>query len=66
MRFAPATWAQLRLIEGFHTVEETLESAKHATISPVIGDPVDDERFTEFFTFTPKDRIGRRYGISRD
>ncbi|OFP36726.1 NUDIX domain-containing protein [Corynebacterium sp. HMSC071B10] len=66
VRFAPATWAQLRLIEGFNTVEETLESAKHATISPVIGDPVDDERFAEFFTFTPKDRIGRRYGISPD
>ena len=29
----------------------------------VVGDPVDDLRYHDFFSFTPIDRIGRRGGI---
>ena len=63
VRLAPSTWAQLMELLTFDTVEEVLAAADGASLAPVIGDPVDDPRYREFFTFVPVDRIGKRHGI---
>ena len=63
VRLAPSTWAQLTELLAFDTVEEVLAAADGASLAPVIGDPVDDPRYRDFFTFVPVDRIGKRYGI---
>lgn len=59
VRFAPSTWAQLKHLEEYESVAEVLAAADGADLTPVIGDPTEDERYREFFTFTPVDRIGR-------
>lgn len=59
VRFAPSTWAQLKMLSDYDSVEAVLAAADTADLAPVVGDPVDDERYSEFFTFTPIDRIGR-------
>ena len=38
--------------------EYDAEAAARADLNPVIGDPVDDRRYHEFFTSNPIDRIG--------
>lgn len=60
VRFAPSTWAQLTHLAQYDSVQDVLDAARTADLTPVIGDPVDDERYREFFTFQPEDRIGRR------
>ena len=59
VRFAPSTWMQLVELSAFDTVAEALRAARGRTITPIIGDPVDDERMEEYFHRAPKDRIGR-------
>ena len=59
----PSTWAQLTEVAPFNDTEEVLAAAEQADLSPVVGDPVDDVRYHDFFSFTPIDRIGRRGGI---
>lgn len=63
VRLAPSTWAQLSELRRFDTVDDVLHAAERASLAPVIGDPVDDARYEEFFTFRPVDRIGKRYDI---
>ena len=63
VRLAPSTWAQLNEVARFSDTEEALAAAWRADLSPVVGDPVDDLRYHDFFSFTPIDRIGRRGGI---
>lgn len=63
VRLAPSTWAQLSEIARFSDVAEALASATTSSLSPVVGDPVDDERYSDFYTYIPVDRIGRRGGI---
>lgn len=63
VRLAPSTWAQLNEVARFEDAEEALAAAWRADLSPVVGDPVDDLRYHDFFSFTPMDRIGRRGGI---
>ena len=63
VRLAPSTWAQLNELRRFDTVDDVLHAAEGASLAPVIGDPVDDARYEEFFTFRPVDRIGKRYDI---
>ncbi len=59
VRFAPSTWAQLTHLSGHETVDDALASAEGASLVPIIGDPTDDERYSEYYSFTPVDRIGR-------
>ena len=63
VRLAPSTWAQLSEITRFADTAEVLAAADTSILSPVLGDPVDDERYRDFYTFIPVDRIGRRSGI---
>ncbi|WJY97379.1 NUDIX hydrolase [Corynebacterium fournieri] len=63
VRLAPSTWAQLKDVAKFSTTQEALAAVGTSFLSPVVGDPVDDERYLDFFSFTPVDRIGRRGGI---
>lgn len=62
VRFAPSTWLYLVELSKFGAVDEVLAAAKDRTITPVIGDPIDDERMAEFFHRPPEDRIGNRLG----
>ena len=38
-------------------VQEVLDDVDYSDMRPVIGDPVDDPRYREFFTTRPVDRI---------
>lgn len=60
VRFAPPTWMQIMELTSYDSVAEIIEAAKHRTITPVVGDPVDDPRMEEYFYRAPKDRIGRK------
>ncbi|MCP1387298.1 NUDIX domain-containing protein [Corynebacterium sp. TA-R-1] len=59
VRFAPSTWMQLVELAAHDTVADALKAARDRTITPIVGDPVDDERMEEYFHRAPKDRIGR-------
>lgn len=63
VRLAPSTWAQLSEITRFADTAEVLAAADTSILSPMVGDPVDDERYRDFYTFIPVDRIGRRGGV---
>lgn len=62
VRFVIPTWAQLNELTQFTTTAQVLEAAARADLNPVIGDPVHDQRYHEFFTSTPIDRIGSIHG----
>lgn len=57
VRLVIPTWAQLNRLAGCRTVAEALAEAEHSDMSPVVGDPVDDERYREFFRGSRPDRI---------
>lgn len=59
VRFAPSTWAQLLDLTHYDSVGALLRASKSASLAPVVGDPVNQPRYREFFTFCPEDRIGR-------
>lgn len=63
VRFAVATWAQLLDLSRFHSVAEVREAAAQQDLSPIIGDPTHVDRYSDFFTHTPVDRIGKLGGI---
>lgn len=57
LRLVLPTWAQLWEIARYDTVEEVFEAHKEPDIRPVIGDPVTDKRYQEFFELIPPVRI---------
>ena len=57
MRLAIPTWAQLKRLTSYATVKEVLDDASFSDLRPIIGDPRDDERYREYFTTFPVDRI---------
>ena len=57
VRLAIPTWAQLSFLAQFPTAAEALAGANAADLNPVIGDPVDDPRYAEYFTTAWVDRI---------
>jgi 8-oxo-dGTP pyrophosphatase MutT (NUDIX family) len=57
VRLAIPTWAQLSFLAQFPTTENAMVAADAADLSPVVGDPVDDPRYTEYFTAAWVDRI---------
>lgn len=63
VRFVLATWAQLAELTEYETVSQVMVAADAADLNPVIGHPVSDPRFEEYFTDTPVDRIGKRRGF---
>lgn len=63
VRLVIATWAQINELTAYRTVAEAMAAAEAADLNPVIGDPLDDARYREFFHTTPVDRIGPSYGF---
>lgn len=63
VRFVLPTWAQLAELCEFDTVAEVMAATKDADLNPIIGDPVDDPRYEEYFAGIPEDRIGGHYGL---
>ncbi|WP_342319580.1 NUDIX hydrolase [Corynebacterium mayonis] len=63
VRLAPATWAQLVDLSAYLSVADLLDAVRDASISPIVGDPVNHPRFREYFLNPPIDRIGRPHGI---
>lgn len=57
VRLAIPTWAQLSFLARFPTADEAMAAADAADLSPVVGDPVDDPRYAEYFTTSWVDRI---------
>ena len=57
VRLVIPTWAQLKRLADCRTVAEALAEAEHSDMTPVVGDPVDDARYREFFTIDRPDRI---------
>ena len=57
VRLAIPTWAQLKRLTSYATVKEVLDDASFSDLRPIIGDPRDDERYREYFTTFPVDRI---------
>lgn len=57
VRFVIPTWAQLQELTNYHTVEEALAGAEFADMRPVIGDPVDDPKYRDFYTTKRIERI---------
>lgn len=57
VRLAIPTWAQLKRLTSYATVQEVMDDASFSDLRPIIGDPQDDERYREYFTTFPVDRI---------
>ncbi|MTD90387.1 NUDIX hydrolase [Corynebacterium sp. HMSC076G08] len=57
VRLAIPTWAQLKRLTSYSSVKEVLDDASFSDLRPIIGDPRDDERYREYFTTFPVDRI---------
>ncbi|MDN6430104.1 NUDIX hydrolase [Corynebacterium flavescens] len=57
VRLALPTWAQIRRLASYSTVGEALQDASYSDLRLIIGDPVDDPQYREFFTANPIDRI---------
>ena len=63
VRLVIPNWAQLKELKKFDEVADAVAAARYAVIKPVVGNPIDDPRYQEFFTSIPEDRIG--YGTRR-
>lgn len=57
VRFVIPTWAQLLRLSRCASVEEALAEAAKSDMTPVVGDPIDDPQYREFFTVKPHVRI---------
>ena len=57
VRLAIPTWAQLKRLTSYSSVKGVLDDASFSDLRPIIGDPRDDERYREYFTTFPVNRI---------
>ena len=57
VRLVIPTWAQLDRLAQCRSVKSALAEADRTDMAPVIGDPVDDPRYREFFATSRPDRI---------
>ncbi|MDO5098455.1 MAG: NUDIX hydrolase [Corynebacterium sp.] len=51
------TWAHMLLLSEHDSVSSLMKTIENPTMEPIIGDPVDDPRYAEFFSFTPPRRF---------
>lgn len=51
------TWAQLSQLSHYDSVAEVLAACSQVDLAPIVGDPVDDERYSEYFEYTPPPRF---------
>ena len=45
----PPTWAQLKLLDTFRTVEEVLDFSSNLSVDPVLAEPVDEPYMAEYY-----------------
>ncbi|OFT34093.1 NUDIX hydrolase [Corynebacterium sp. HMSC08A12] len=45
----PPTWAQLKLLDTFRTIEEVLEFSSSLSVDPVLEEPVDEPYMAEYY-----------------
>ena len=57
VRLAIPTWAQLKRLASYASVQDVVQDASFSDLRPIIGDPMDDERYREYFTTSPVNRI---------
>ena len=57
MRLALPTWRQLARLAEHDSVSGVIKAAANADLRPVIGDPVDDPHYSDYFETNPVDRI---------
>ncbi len=57
VRLALPTWRQLARLAEHDSVSGVIKAAAHADLRPVIGDPVDDPHYGDYFATRPVDRI---------
>lgn len=57
LRLVVPTWVQLWHLSRYTCVEDVLESVRGKILSPQLGDPVDDPRYQELFSFIPPKRF---------
>ncbi|GAA1475408.1 NUDIX hydrolase [Corynebacterium felinum] len=57
LRLVIPTWAHLLLLSQHDTVASLLAALENPVIEPVLGNPVDDPRYAEFFNYTPPNRL---------
>lgn len=58
IRLAIPTWAQLSALADCADVDAALRLARASELTPVIGDPVEDPRYREYFAAARPDRHG--------
>lgn len=57
VRLAIPTWAQMRFLAEFPTTAEAMAATAATDLSPVIGEPVDDPRYSEYYDIRRIERI---------
>lgn len=57
VRLALPTWAELSRLAQCNSVVEAVRMARLSDLRPIIGEPVDNPLYTEFFETTPVERI---------
>lgn len=57
VRLAIATWANVKRLCDYNSVAEVFADADFSDLRPVVGDPTEDDRYREYFTTFPKERI---------
>ena len=50
----PPTWAQLKLLDTFRTVEEIMEFSANLSVDPVLEEPVDEPYMAEYYLMETK------------
>ncbi|WJY63165.1 NUDIX domain protein [Corynebacterium atrinae] len=57
VRLALPTWAQMRFLVRFDSTAAALAAAEAVDMTPIVGDPVEDPRFHDYFHTTRIERI---------
>ncbi len=57
VRLALPTWAQLNRLAECKSVLDVVRAARRSDLRPVVGDPVHDPRYREYFLTQPAERI---------
>ena len=57
LRLVIPTWAHMLFLSEHTTVKSLLDTLQNPSMDPVLGDPIHDPRYQEFFTYTPPKRF---------
>lgn len=57
LRLVIPTWGQLWEVSQHDTVADLLEAFKEPDMTPIVGEPIEMEKYAEYYTFTPPTRF---------